>query len=107
MDQMGIPCSHYIATLNHLGKSEEVYKAFDNCYKVANYYPTSTSIELVLDEDIQLDESVLAPKATTTVGHLHMERFASQGEDISRSQRNKRVCGLCGEEGHKKRTCGK
>ncbi|KAH9131636.1 hypothetical protein AeRB84_021733 [Aphanomyces euteiches] len=111
MQQMGLPCRHFIAALIKCERLHELYDACDTCYLVKNFlmgygYGSQDGVELMLDEKI-VPRNVLPPlKTLNTVGRTKTKRIRSHQElPVANSSTKLRKCTLCGEMGHNKRSC--
>jgi hypothetical protein len=103
--QFGIPCRHMIAAMNALGKCEQLYDFFDRCYLVdayveANNVDGGKNVELPLLEDVEADDSVLAPLSTVKRGRHKRKRIRSRGEKKDGSSVKSRICSKCRMPGH-------
>lgn len=104
-DQMQIPCRHLMAVVRHLKKPELALPAFHDSYLVATYRKAfeGKAVELVLEEKLSRDESVLHSPFYKRSGRPQKRRIRSNGESAGG---NTYACKACGKRmGHNRSTC--
>ncbi|CAH0474019.1 unnamed protein product [Peronospora belbahrii] len=127
LQQMGVPCRHFLAGLAFFKRSSEDESFMDECFRVTTFaeqYDTQRtgSIELLLDSDLQENHAIRVPTVARKRGRPKSKPCPLNDEVLMTSATANAVldgnsnlleCGedaqgkrqYCGLTGHSKRTC--
>lgn len=110
LDQHGIPCKHFIAALDFLGRPAERFTAVDECYKIDVYSAlygggADSGIRLVLNEEMTINPQHHQPKLSAKPGRRKERPPPTQSTTKVAKVTRSFKCGECGEVGHNRRSC--